>query len=45
VRINVGLSSRSRHRDGKRSPRVLASGYDIRVNKRSFLPQGQRPCA
>jgi hypothetical protein len=46
VRINVGLSSVRVTVNGK--PFALAfspSGYDIRVNKRSFLPQGQRPCA
>jgi hypothetical protein len=46
VRINVGLSSVRVTVNGK--PFALAfspSGYDIGVNKRSFLPQGQRPCA
>ena len=46
VRINVGLSSVHVTVNGK--PFALAfspSGYDIGVNKRTFLPQGQRPCA
>jgi hypothetical protein len=46
VRLNVGLSSVNVTVNGK--PFKLAfspSGYDIRVKKRSFLPQGQRPCA
>jgi hypothetical protein len=46
VRINVGLSSVRVTVNGK--PFALAfspSGYDIRVKKRTFLPQGQRPCA
>jgi hypothetical protein len=46
VRINVGLSSVRVPVNGK--PFALAfspSGYDIRVKNRSFLPQGQRPCA
>jgi hypothetical protein len=46
VRINVGLSSVRVTVNGK--PFALAfspSGYDIRVKNRSFLPQGQRPCA
>jgi hypothetical protein len=46
VRINVGLSSVRVTVNGK--PFALAfspSGYDIGVNKRTFLPQGQRPCA
>jgi hypothetical protein len=46
VRINVGLSSVHVTVNGK--PFALAfspSGYDIGVKKRTFLPQGQRPCA
>jgi hypothetical protein len=46
VRINVGLSSVNVTVNGK--PFRLAfspSGYDIGLKKRSFLPQGQRPCA
>ena len=46
VRINVGLSSVRVTVNGK--PFQLAfspSGYDLQPNKRSFLPQGQRPCA
>jgi hypothetical protein len=46
VRINVGLSSVHVTVNGK--PFTLAfspSGYDIGVTKRTFLPQGQRPCA
>lgn len=46
VRINVGLSSVHVTVNGK--PFALAfspSGYDIGVTKRTFLPQGQRPCA
>jgi hypothetical protein len=46
VRINVGLSSVRVTVNGK--PFALAfspSGYDIRVKNRTFLPQGQRPCA
>ena len=46
VRINVGLSSVRVTVNGK--PFALAfspSGYDIRPTKRTFLPQGQRPCA
>ena len=46
VRINVGLSSVRVTVNGK--PFALAfspSGYDIGVKKRTFLPQGQRPCA
>jgi hypothetical protein len=46
VRINVGLSSVRVTVNGK--PFQLAfspSGYDIGLKKRSFLPQGQRPCA
>jgi hypothetical protein len=46
VRINVGLSSVRVTVNGK--PFALAfspSGYDISVAKRTYLPQGQRPCA
>ncbi|HET8537150.1 MAG TPA: hypothetical protein VFL73_08220, partial [Solirubrobacteraceae bacterium] len=46
VRINVGLSSVTVTVNGK--PFALAgspSGYDIGVNHRAYLPQGQRPCA
>jgi hypothetical protein len=46
VRINVGLSSVTVTVNGK--PFALAgspSGYDIAVNHRVYLPQGQRPCA
>jgi len=46
VRINVGLSSVRVTVNGK--PFQLAfspSGYDLQPTKRSFLPQGQRPCA
>jgi hypothetical protein len=46
VRINVGLSSVTVTVNGK--PFALAgspSGYDISVNHRAYLPQGQRPCA
>jgi hypothetical protein len=46
VRINVGLSSVRVTVNGK--PFALAgspSGYDIGVNHRAYLPQGQRPCA
>jgi len=46
VRINVGLSSVNVTVNGK--PFKLAfspSGYDIGLKKRSFLPQGRRPCA
>ena len=46
VRLNVGLSSVRVTVNGK--PFQLAfspSGYDIQPTKRSFLPQGQRPCA
>ena len=46
VRINVGLSTVNVTVNGK--PFRLAfspSGYDIGLKKRSFLPQGQRPCA
>ena len=46
VRLNVGLSSVNVTVNGK--PFKLAfspSGYDIGLKKRSFLPQGQRPCA
>jgi hypothetical protein len=46
VRLNVGLSSVHVTVNGK--PFTLAfspSGYDIGVTKRTFLPQGQRPCA
>jgi hypothetical protein len=46
VRINVGLNSVRVTVNGK--PFALAfspSGYDIRVNKRTYLAQGQRPCA
>jgi hypothetical protein len=46
VRLNVGLASVSV--TVNRKPFKLAfspSGYDIRVKKRTFLPQGQRPCA
>ena len=46
VRINVGLSSVHVTVNGK--PFTLAfspSGYDIGIKKRTFLPQGQRPCA
>ena len=46
VRINVGLASVSVTVNGK--PFALAgspSGYDISVNHRAYLPQGQRPCA
>jgi hypothetical protein len=46
VRLNVGLSSVRVTVNGK--PFQLAfspSGYDLQPTKRSFLPQGQRPCA
>ncbi len=46
VRLNVGLSSVNVTVNGK--PFKLAfspSGYDIGLKKRTFLPQGQRPCA
>jgi hypothetical protein len=46
VRLNVGLSSVRVTVNGK--PFRLAfspSGYDLQPTKRSFLPQGQRPCA
>jgi hypothetical protein len=46
VRINVGLASVGVTVNGK--PFALAgspSGYDISVNHRAYLPQGQRPCA
>ena len=46
VRINVGLSSVRVTVNGK--PFQLAfspSGYDIQPTRRTFLPQGQRPCA
>jgi hypothetical protein len=46
VRINVGLSSVRVTVNGK--PFQLAfspSGYDLTPTKRTFLPQGVRPCA
>jgi hypothetical protein len=46
VRINVGLSSVNVTVNGK--PFGLSgspTGYDIGLKKRSYLPQGQRPCA
>jgi hypothetical protein len=46
VRLNVGLSSVRVTVNGK--PFQLAfspSGYDLQPTKRTFLPQGQRPCA
>lgn len=46
VRINVGLNSVRVTVNGK--PFALAgspSGYDISVDHRAYLPQGQRPCA
>ena len=46
IRLNVGLSSVNVTVNGK--PFKLAfspSGYDIGLKKRTFLPQGQRPCA
>jgi hypothetical protein len=46
VRINVGLSSVRVTVNGKPFAHAFSpSGYDIRVKNRSFLPQGQRPCA
>jgi hypothetical protein len=46
VRLNVGLSSVSVTVNGK--PFALSgspTGYDLTRTKRTFLPQGQRPCA
>lgn len=46
VRLNVGLSSVRVTVNGK--PFALAfspSGYDLTPTKKTFLPQGQRPCA
>jgi hypothetical protein len=46
VRINVGLSSVNVTVNGKRFALAGSpSGYDIGLKKRSYLPQGQRPCA
>jgi hypothetical protein len=46
VRINVGLSSVHVTVNGKNFALAGSpSGYDIGLKKRTFLPQGQRPCA